>query len=361
MRNTLLALIVTALVPFAALPAASAQEETKPVELKVGKKMTHFDLGEWIQGTEIKRIDPSKVYVIDIWSSAAPLCKRSIPYLNGLYEDLSGRGLVVVGVTPDDADSVRNYLRDKASTMTYPIGVSKENSSGQSEAWFKFARTSGALPLDAVVNRAGQICYVGSPLDPEFERILRLAVDDRYDTELNEKAKDMIGAARRAAKIRNFREATRLYEQVVDLSARHFTDIALEHWRMLAEQVLEQETARTYIRKLIERVNGDEPTLIYIGNYLATNTEIKKRDLEAATLVADALRKKGATTADSLGCIAAIQAANGDFEAAAETQYDAWMSAMPSNKAAHKRALDSYRENKKKAAASAGTGGTEAK
>lgn len=321
-------------------------EESQELVLKIGNKYTHLkDVGEWVQGTPIKKLDTSKVYVIDFWSTQAPLCKRAVPYLNGLFQDLGEKGLVVVGITQDSEKSVRNYMKDKTSSMTFPITARKDDAQGaaEGEVWKQIARHTKLFPFDVVVNRAGQICYLGSCLEPEFERILRLCLDDRFDPELNKRAEPMIGAARRAAKIRNYREATRIYDQVVDLSPRHFTDIALEHWRMISEQVLDAPAAKAYVRKLIERVSSDEPTLIYIGNYLALNTEIKNRDLEAATIVAGLLRKKGATSADSLGCIAAAQAANGDFEAAAETQYDAWMTAPPSTKAAFKRSLDNYR------------------
>jgi hypothetical protein len=51
--------------------------------------------------------------------------------------------------------------------------------------------------------------------------------------------------------------------------------------------------------------------------------------------------------------MAAVSAARGDFAAAAEIQYDAWMTAAPASKPAFKRALDVY-EGQAKVAKPAG-------
>jgi len=56
---------------------------------------------------------------------------------------------------------------------------------------------------------------------------------------------------------------------------------------------------------------------------------------------------------EALSAMAAVSAARGDFSAAAEIQYDAWMSATPASKPAFKRALDVY-EGQAKVATPAG-------
>ena len=48
--------------------------------------------------------------------------------------------------------------------------------------------------------------------------------------------------------------------------------------------------------------------------------------------------------------LATLAAAQGDFAAAAEMQYDAWMAASPAAKPAIKRALDVYESKTKDAA-----------
>lgn len=348
--KVLLTAFLLALAFCVAPRVALAQDDgggyAQEIEWKVGNKATELKVGAWVQGDPITRLDSNKVYVVDMWSPSAPLCKRSIPLLNELHRDLEPRGLVVVGIAAEKPRALRNYLLDKASYMTYPIASTtsdKMDGASNSESWTKFARHSQSLPVSGIINRAGQICYIGSPLDEEFKRVLMLALDDRYDPDLIRKSTDRVAAARRAAKIRNFREATRLYGEVVDLGPRHFADYALECWRMLREQAQDVPGAREYLTKFIERISDDEPTLVFIGNYMTTNTDIKYPDMDAAKTVAKLLQDKSSSRPDTLACIAVIQAATGDFEGAAETQYDAWMAAPPSSKAAYKRALDNYR------------------
>jgi hypothetical protein len=48
--------------------------------------------------------------------------------------------------------------------------------------------------------------------------------------------------------------------------------------------------------------------------------------------------------------MAAVAAAKGDWAAASDMQYDAWMAAPPTSKPALKKALDTYEERRDKAA-----------
>ncbi len=349
MRLKNLALLLLALLPMVAVTPALAQDENlEDVEFKVGNTITHLKVKDWINGDSHHKLDKSKVYIVDHWSVASQGCKRSIPYLNTLYQEMGSKGLMVVGVTMDKMDAVKNYLKDKASTMTYPIGVVKSEQGG-SDMWKTIAKM-GAFPLSGIVNRKGQICYIGSPLDEKFPKVLRLALQDRLDPELTDKANAYLNPARRAAKVRNYREAQRLYQQVVDMDPRIFTHVAMELWAMLADQAEDDAAAKAYIRAFIERMKTDEPVLVSVGEYLATNTEMKHRDLDAAKQVGQILRDRKSDDPYTMAAIAAIEAATGDVKRAVDTQYDAWMAAPPSAKPAFKRALDIYREGGTKAA-----------
>lgn len=336
------ALIASPLIGIApqAAHALQAEEET---EIEYGKVITGVKVGEWVTPEKIENFDKSKVYLIDIWSPAANACKRSLPMLHELAQELKDEGLVLFGVTADKKSAVEAYMLDKKSFMTHPIALSRDGGGGQTAMWRKFAR-SGLLPISVIVNREGQVCYIGSPFDHKFTRVLHLALADRYNTRLLSEAQPIVGAARRAAKIRNYREANRLYSQVVALSPKQFADVALEQWRMIAEQAADLEAAKVFVRALIDSLGNDASSLVFVGDYLATNTEGKHRDLEAAKIVAEKLRTIASSNAAALACIASIEAAAGDFEAATESQYDAWLAASPSNKAAFKRSLDLYRK-----------------
>ena len=75
----------------------------------------------------------------------------------------------------------------------------------------------------------------------------------------------------------------------------------------------------------------------------AINRACEQR-LGAAQVVADKLKALPGTKDDPdvLAAMAAVSAGRGNFAAAAEMQYDAWMAAAPAAKPAVKRALESY-------------------
>jgi hypothetical protein len=94
----------------------------------------------------------------------------------------------------------------------------------------------------------------------------------------------------------------------------------------------------------IDGIKTDKYALIEAANFLATDTTIKKRDLDAAQVVADKLKALPGTKddPDSLAAMAAVSAGRGNYADAAEVQYDAWMAAAPAAKPAFKRSLDTY-------------------
>jgi len=128
-----------------------------------------------------------------------------------------------------------------------------------------------------------------------------------------------------------------------------------ENWRMLNEQANDAAGAKSYIKALIDRVATDKYALMECANYLATDTGGQKRDLDAAQYAVDKLKAVSGAKDDpeALAAMATVSAARGDYAAAAEIQYDAWMSAVPASKPAFKRALDVY-EGQAKVAKPAG-------
>ena len=277
MRKTLLAALVAIVLPAFLVPAAMAQEK----KLKVGAEAP-FDLSgtvEWVQGSPVTARDASKVYVLEFWATWCAPCKKSIPHLNQLYQDYNGRGLEIIGFSDEPVNTVTPFVKDKGSAMAYPVACSKKETANPHEKLFKAAGQEG-IPSAFIVARSGKICYIGHPLDPEFERVLKLVLANRYDPELTERVAPTVAAARRAAKLRNYKEAERLYDQAFNEGPSVLVDIALENWRMISEQAGDAAGAKASIRATIDRVSKDKYALMAVADFLATSAEVKDRDLD---------------------------------------------------------------------------------
>jgi thiol-disulfide isomerase/thioredoxin len=348
MRSLLLAAV--AIASFAFQPSAAAQE---PQKLKVGSAAPSgaADHLIWVKGDPVTEFSKEKVYVVEFWATWCGPCKKSIPHLSQLQRDLGPKGLEIIGISDEEEATVRDFVRAQGSSMDYTVATKKKDDDAVQRDWMQAAEQKG-IPCAFVVSRTGKVVFIGHPLDPEFDRAVKLTLANRYDPELMKRVEGTIAAARKSAKARNYKEATGLYEKAVAEGPSTLLDVSLECWRMLAEQANDDAGAKAFIRKTADGLSGDRHSLAELVTYLAADPSVKKRDLAAAGYAADKLKAAagGADDPDSKVALATLAAAQGDFAAAAEMQYDAWMAASPAAKPAIKRALDVYESKTKDAA-----------
>ena len=108
-----------------------------------------------IQGKSVNLSDyKGKVILLDFWATWCPPCRKEIPGFIELYNTYKSRGLVVLGVSMDDADDVLDVKRYAAQIkMNYPIllGFGREDD-------LKPAFGELPLPTSFVIARDGRIC-----------------------------------------------------------------------------------------------------------------------------------------------------------------------------------------------------------
>ena len=335
----------------ASLALAGAAFAQEPEKIKVGSKAPgpiaeHLHM---VQGDPIVPFGGDKVFVVEFWATWCGPCRQSIPHINKIYQELAPQGLVVVGVSDETVAKVKPFVKSMGSSMSYTVVVQRPEDSFMKERWMTAAEQNG-IPCAFVVNRAGKIVYIGHPMEPEFERAVRGSVRNRYDPELFARVNDTISEARRLAKNRDWRQASATYRDAIKEDPSTLMDYALEEWRMLMDQAGDASAAREAMKAYIAQVKGDRYALYELTQYLATATDVKSRDLDAAQMAADALKAVARQDDPSaLSAMAAVAAAKGDWGSASDMQYDAWMAAPPASKPAFKKALDTYEERRDKA------------
>src|SRR5215210_1132584 len=83
-------------------------------------------IAQWAKGTEVKRFEKGKTYVVEFWATWCAPCLTSIPHLTALQKKYKDNGVVIVGVTDEDLDTVRPFLKDRGDKMDYTVALDKE-------------------------------------------------------------------------------------------------------------------------------------------------------------------------------------------------------------------------------------------
>jgi thiol-disulfide isomerase/thioredoxin len=156
-------------VLFAALavPAAVAGQGVCNVAARPAK--LNFTLTD-VEGRRVPLVEyRGRVMLVNFWATWCAPCKKEIPWLNELHGRYREQGLVVVGVSVDDA--VEKILPFAQSmNMSYPVLV------GAGED--RFRESFGPLlgyPTTLLISRAGEICirHIGITEKEQLEREIR--------------------------------------------------------------------------------------------------------------------------------------------------------------------------------------------
>ena len=334
-------LVVPALVaPALAVAApALAQDQT----LKVGSPIPALTVN-WVQGDVDSLTDATKTYVIEFWATWCGPCMKSIPHLNELYAKNRARGLVIVGISDESMSTVKPWVAKKGSGMAYPVAVDSEKKTN--EAWMKAANQNG-LPC-AFVCREGKVQWIGNPLDPNFDKVVAASLNGRYNPSLAKKGDPIFRAARDAVRVKNFQDAYRHYDSLLEIDGKFFGDAAVLKYKTMLVDAKDSAGAADWGSKVTGEWMTDPVTIRELADTILNDGDIQDRDYSLALTAAQVLAGNF-PSASNEALVAEVYARKGDFAKASEKQYEAWMKADPADKADFKRVLDTYKKSAAKA------------
>ena len=340
MRHLLASLVLA----FAfAVPAAFAQDR----KLDLGSPMPEglAEQVDFIRGSASDLASKESALLVHFWQPDE--AARSFPRLEELHRTYSPRGLVIVAVCLGSADDAKSAVAKHAAEGSFVVAVQKKDDESAKRAWIE---AFGGSPNTFLISRTRIVAMTlrslsGKDSGDTLGSMARALVMNRFDPESAKRIEPFVAGARKAAKSRNYKEATALYQKALEQGGSPL-DVGFECWQMMSEQANDAAGAKAFLRQLIDSMSKERPSLAEAVRYLSSDPSIRKRDLDSAGYAAEKLKgMPGAMEdTDSLVALATYAAARNDFAAAAEMQYSAWMGAVPGEKDALKRTLDVYEQ-----------------
>lgn len=172
------------------LLAATALSATALAQLLgVGDAAPKLAVGPWVKGETINEFGRGSTYVVDFWATWCKPCQRSIPELSLLQERFQPRGVRVVGVSvwEDRPGDVASYVAELGDKLTYSVAMdsvlpgARPEQGSMARLWLR-ASGEKLLPTTFIVDGAGRIAWIGSPL--EVAGPLEKIVSGEWDMEL---------------------------------------------------------------------------------------------------------------------------------------------------------------------------------
>ena len=103
--------------------------------------------------------------LVEFWATWCGPCRAQIPHLNGLHERLASRGLVVVGVSNEEAALVEPFVAKMG--MKYPVAVAEERYG------------VNGIPAAFLLDPGGKVVWAGHPAALEESTIEQALVGAR--------------------------------------------------------------------------------------------------------------------------------------------------------------------------------------
>ncbi len=158
--------------------------------LLVGDDAPPLQLAGFYKGEPIESLEEGRVYVVEFWATWCKPCIDAFPHLSEIQKKYEDDGVTVMGInvgerrqrgdTPQVVQArVASFVENQGDRMGYTVAA--DNRDMTNRTW-KVAAGRNTLPSAIIVDRAGKIAWVGTPL-MGMDQALEAIVEGTYTYE----------------------------------------------------------------------------------------------------------------------------------------------------------------------------------
>jgi thiol-disulfide isomerase/thioredoxin len=175
MIRMLLVMVLSALglaSPFAPVAAQDKKgpspKEKRSPSLKVGDPAPALNATRWLQGAEVRKFEPGKIYVVEFWATWCGALHAFMPHLGELQARYKDKGVTIISFTSRDIrgepgnteEEVAAFVKKQRPPLRHTFAYADDGTTA--DAWLKAAGQKGFCTF--VVDGAGRIAYMGHPM-----------------------------------------------------------------------------------------------------------------------------------------------------------------------------------------------------
>ncbi len=203
-KCVILFLIILSLAPFGGMAEV------------LGDPAPALVIKEWIRGGPVDIKPGTNIYVVVIWGTKNAAADKTITKLNELQKKYKDQGVIVVGVSDETPDRIRNFVEHSPVPIEYAIGADTARRTAIS---YMLGFKLHTIPRAFLVGKDGNFLWQGDPMRG-LDVMLGEVVAGRYE----------LARAKQTDTIRVQMESYRTMAHRGDPRARAVGETLMEGW-----------------------------------------------------------------------------------------------------------------------------------
>jgi alkyl hydroperoxide reductase subunit AhpC len=143
----------------------------------IGEPAPPLNVNEWIKGKPVDVKAGTNIFVVEIWETESSTSRASITNLNDLQRRFKTNGVVVVGISDEPAEKIKEFVQHDGTNIEYAIAA--DNKRHTSLSYMKPVGQHG-IPYVFVVGTNGNLLWHGHP-DQRLGEVLDQITAGWYD------------------------------------------------------------------------------------------------------------------------------------------------------------------------------------